>query len=516
MFHHIAVTGMLRQSEEPYRLLFETNPHPSYIVDVATLRLTAVNQAMIDRYGYSRDELLTMTIDNIWPAQHAAAQMTRRNQWSSGSTQEKNWLHQDKQGRVFEVELFIRLLVSAGKPLHLVQAHDVTAQRALEARLRKSQRMEAIGRLAAGIAHDFNNMLTIINGYSDLALEQLPPADPLRKNLEEIQKAGFRAASLTHHLLAFSRRHAPQPVQLKLNSLVTELGKMLTRLLGDDVELKTLLDPLPGSVQADPGHMEQVLMNLAIIARDAMPKGGKLTIQTGNASFDLPSEEHCGIPPGSFVLLTVNAAGIGDLQDPAPLSTASVPGSECRPDGGLDLAAVSELVRESGGHLRISAASAGAITFHMYFPRVDETVDFPQPPLRLDDAHLGTETILLAEDEDPVRMLAHRVLEKYGYRVLAAADGDAAIAIAQRCPDRIHLLVTDLVMPEMNGRELFARLSQLRDDLKVLYMSGYTQNAVAQARNLESGTPFVQKPFVPETLASAVRKILDSSADRRS
>jgi PAS domain S-box-containing protein len=490
----------LRESEERYRLLFENYPDPTYVFELDTLRLVAVNEAMVESYGYSRNELLSMTVADIWPPDAVPAQMARVSEWRS-THGEKEWKHRKKDGSILDVEITSHPLFFDNTCTFVVQAQDVTTRKLLEAQLRQSQRMEAIGQLAGGVAHDFNNLLTIINGYSELALEQSKVEEPLRRYLEEIHRAGTRAASLTSQLLAFSRKQVMQPAIVELNVVIREFEKMLHRLIGEDIELRTVLNPELGYVKADPGQLEQVIMNLAINARDAMPEGGKLTISTGNVQLDEEYvRHHIGVLPGFYVLLSVTDTGIGmDSQTQArifePFFTTKQPGKGT----GLGLSTVYGIVNQSGGHIWVRSELGHGTTFEIYLPRINGHMKKQNMAPTVRDAFQGTETILLVEDDETVRRLARTVLVKYGYSVLEAESGDAAILIGQRYPDRIHLLVTDLVMPEINGRELYTRLMESRRDLKVLYMSGYTDKSVA---------PFVQKPFTPETFACVVRELL--------
>jgi two-component system cell cycle sensor histidine kinase/response regulator CckA len=497
----------LRQSEERYRLLFESYPDPTYVFDVETLRLIAVNEAMVQHYGYLRDELLRMTVQDIWPAQHASAQSERLAQWQSTVIRDKEWKHQTKDGSMVDVEITSHPVFFDGRRSWVVQAQDVTTQKSLEAQLRQSQRMDAIGQLAGGIAHDFNNLLTIINGYCDLALDQMREDDPLRRNLEEVQKAGFRAASLTSRLLAFSRKQVVQPAIFKLNSVITDLEKMLHRLIGEDVWLRTVLDPELGSIRADHGQLEQVVMNLVINARDAMPTGGKLVISTANVDIDAAyAQNHIGVVPGPYVLLSVCDTGYGmDPQTQArifePFFTTKQPGKGT----GLGLSTVYGIVIQWGGHIWVQSERGKGTTFEVYLPRVNHVPVADTVVAKSSETFEGTETILLVEDDQSVRSLARRLLENCGYHVIEAANGDDAIARSGDYPETIHLLVTDLVMPEISGIELSSRLRKTRDGLKVLYISGYTEKVA---------NPCLQKPFTSEMLLSAVRSILNSSANK--
>src|ERR1051326_293806 len=363
------------------------------------------------------------------------------------------------------------------------------ALRKSEEQFRQSQKLEAVGLLAGGIAHDFNNLLTAINGYSELALMKLKQEDPLHRNLEEIKKSGERAANLTRQLLAFSRKQMLQPRVLDLNSVVVDIEKMLRRLIGEDINLRTSFDPALGSTKADPGQIEQVVMNLAVNARDAMPAGGKLTIETANIYLDERyAREHVGVTPGRYVMLAVTDTGTGmDAETQArifePFFTTKGEGKGT----GLGLSTVYGIVKQSGGNVWVYSEVGHGTTFKVYLPRVDEDAEEYKRTTETEEILRGTETILLAEDEEVVRTLACEILETYGYRVLEAAGGGAALLICEREKEQIDLLITDVVMPELSGRQLAERLKQLRPDMRVLYMSGYTDNAIVHQGVLDKG-----------------------------
>jgi len=389
---------------------------------------------------------------------------------------------------------------------------DVTERVQLEQQLRQAQKMEAVGRLAGGIAHDFNNILTAITGYADLLLEDLGATDPRRQDADEIHKAADRAAGLTRQLLAFSRQQVLQPTVLEVNKLVSDLEKMLRRLLGEDVELSTRLAPTTGRVKADPGQLEQVVMNLAVNARDAMPNGGKLTLETANVDLDEAyAADHYPARAGPFVLLAVSDTGIGMSEETQahmfePFFTTKEKGKGT----GLGLATVYGIIKQSGGFIWVYSEVGHGTTFKLYLPRVEELAERAAAPAhaRTRPAR-GTETILVVEDEAPVRNVARQVLERHGYTVLEAPSAEAALDIATRYSGTIHLLLTDVVMPGLNGRELASRLADLRPDARVIFMSGYTDDAVTRHGVLEPGSAYVQKPFTPDAIARKVREVLD-------
>jgi two-component system cell cycle sensor histidine kinase/response regulator CckA len=403
-----------------------------------------------------------------------------------------------------------------GKLLHYEGSiEDVTERKMLETQLRQSQKLEAVGMLAGGIAHDFNNLLTVIGGYSDLTLTKLRAEDPLRRHVTEISKASDRAAVLTRQLLAFSRKQVLQPKVLDLNSIVGEMEKLLRRLIGEDVKFRAVFSPEIGSVKADPGQIEQVIMNLAVNSRDAMPNGGTLTIETGNVVLDEEyARTHVTVPPGHYVLLAVSDSGCG--MDSATQARIFEPFFTTKEQGkgtGLGLSTVYGIVKQSGGSIWVYSEPGRGTTFKVYLPRVDE-VPTTEVRREIKETIKGSETILLAEDEEMVRELSNEVLVAYGYKVLEAANGGAALLICERYEGEIDLLLTDVVMPEMSGPELAQRLKQLRPNMKVLYMSGYTDNAIVHQGVLDEGANFIQKPFAPVSLAEKVHSVLTPEESR--
>jgi len=387
---------------------------------------------------------------------------------------------------------------------------DVTTRRRLEDQLRQSQKMEAVGMLAGGIAHDFNNLLTIISGYSQLILVSLDVKDPNRHAAEQIMKAGERAAALTRQLLAFSRRQVLQPRVMELNKLVASLSSMLQRLLGEDVDLRLVLPDDLGRVNADPGQIEQVLMNLAVNSRDAMTKGGILTIETGNVMLDERyAQRHIGVKPGPYVLLGVSDNGSGmDEATKArlfePFFTTKNPGRGT----GLGLSTVFGIVKQSGGSVDVYSEPGHGTSVKVYLPCIDQPVVVEAEALKKNVAR-GTETIMLVEDDEMVRSLVRATLLREGYKVLDFADPVEARRKSDSHKGAIHLLITDVVMPKLSGRELAERLNRRRPGMKVLYMSGYTENAVINSGILQTEVAFLQKPFTPAALTEKVREVLE-------
>jgi len=380
----------------------------------------------------------------------------------------------------------------------------------LEAQLRQAQKMEAVGQLAGGVAHDFNNLLFVVNGRADLALRRLKPGDPLREQLEIIRGAGERAAALTRQLLAFSRRQVLQPKVLDLNGIVANLSKMLHRLIREDIALTTALDPALKPTKADPGQVEQVLMNLVVNARDAMPKGGKLVIGTANVELDETfCRLHDGARPGHYVALSATDTGSG--MDAAVKTRIFEPFFTTKKQGegtGLGLATVYGIVKQSGGYIEVESEVGKGTTFRIYLPRAEESAQAERAAAPVPETRRAKETILLAEDLDAVRDVVRELLEAQGYKVLAARQGVEALAFAEQHKGPLQLLLTDVVMPEMSGPELAQRLCRLRPEMKVLFMSGYTDQSIADEGALGSGSNYIQKPVSAEELARKLRELL--------
>jgi signal transduction histidine kinase len=392
-------------------------------------------------------------------------------------------------------------------------AFRVAERERAEERLRQSQKMEAIGKLAGGVAHDFNNMLSVILGYTELALNGLDPDEPMHADLREIKHAGERARDLTRQLLAFSRKQVLSPRVLQLDAVLRNLEQMLRRLLGEGIELALVVHRKSGKIHADPSQIEQVVMNLVVNARDAMPSGGKLIIETSDVELDGNyAAQHPDVVPGSYVMLAVTDTGIGMTKDTQahifePFFTTKEHGKGT----GLGLATVFGIVRQSGGHIWLYSEPGRGSTFKVYFPRTllpEEGGTAKLTPARNLD---GVETILIVEDDAQVRALASTVLRRSGYNVLEAESAGDAILIVEEYPARIHLLLTDVVMPRMNGKQLAERLLRLRTDLLVLYMSGYTDNAIVHHGVLDAGAAYLQKPLTPDSLLRRVRDLLDRS-----
>jgi two-component system cell cycle sensor histidine kinase/response regulator CckA len=387
------------------------------------------------------------------------------------------------------------------------------ALRESEEQLRQAQKMDAVGRLAGGIAHDFNNLLTAINGYSELAMNRVPAGDPLRSDLQEIRKAGQRAADLTQQLLAFSRKQMMQPRVIALNTVVADMERMLRRLIGEDIELSTHLAPDLRPIKADPSQIAQAIVNLALNARDAMPDGGRLTIETANVEFgDESASRQAHVAPGRYVILSISDTGTG--MDEATRERIFEPFFTTKEVGkgtGLGLSMVYGIVAQSGGRIEVESAPERGTRLKIYLPQAaEESTSATSKAAAAETPLQGEETILLVEDEELVRQLTQQILQMHGYNVLAAADGIEAIAICESRAEPIDLLLTDVVLPQMNGRALADRLLEMRPGMKTLFMSGYAESSIVRHGVLGPGTEFIHKPFQPHALVRKVRGVLDA------
>jgi signal transduction histidine kinase len=424
---------------------------------------------------------------------------------------------------LMEVVLRIKNLLET-RFLHLqLQEHNRSLEETVRERtkevqeqatqLQHAQRMEGIGMLAGGVAHDFNNLLTIISGYSEMVIGRMKPDDPSRAMIQQIFKAGERATTLTRQLLAFSRKQILQVQILDLNSLIADAEKMLSRLIGENVKIVTESDPTLGHVKADAGQIEQILLNLCVNARDAMPKGGRITIVTRNVELDDGyAREHPYVKPGRFVLLDVRDTGAGmDEATKARLFEPFFTTKELGKGTGLGLATVYGIVKQSGGSIECDSEIGRGTRFQIYLPRVEQVGSASKSAVDESKAPRGTETLLVVDDEDEVRSLVRFALQSFGYQVLDAASGAEALMLSRAHQTAIHLLVTDVVMPDMSGRELADRLTALRPNLKVLYVSGYTDDAIILNGVAAGGASFLAKPITPGMLARKVRMVLDGA-----
>ncbi len=496
----------LRVSEGRYRSMFEHSRDGLCFFDLDSRRILESNPALRKMLGYTGDELRGRLIYEIILADRASvdANLERVRSERLISIGERQYRRRD--GKALAVETEVARIEEGGRLLALAVVHDLADRHALEEQLRQAQKMEAIGRLAGGIAHDFNNILTAILGYSELVLDSDPPAD-VRESVGEIRKAGERAASLTKQLLAFSRKQVLQPKILDLNAVLAETDSMLRRVLGEDVTFVAERDPLLWRVQADPDQVQQVLLNLAVNARDAMPEGGVLRVATRNVSLEAGDlKEVLKVAEGAYVLLEVSDAGHG--MDAETLSHAFEPFFTTKERGkgtGLGLSTVYGIVKQSGGYIHIESEPGKGTRVLVYLPRAHGAVDFPSDANKRALPRGGNETILLVEDEESVRRLASLLLERSGYRLLVASSAEEALQTARAFAGEIDLLLTDVVLPGLNGRRLADLLRVERPGTKVVFASGYFD----ESGILEPGSDFIQKPFNPETLARSIRRALD-------
>jgi PAS domain S-box-containing protein len=505
------------EASEQYQMLFDRSPMPMWMYDDETLAFLAVNQAAIDTYGYTREEFARMTLHDIRPEEDRAAVARRpaKGQLNYAGT----WRHRTRQGRELEVLVRSHLVDNHGRPARLALLEDRTEHAGLERQLRHTQKMDAIGQLAGGMAHDFNNLLTAIFGYCDLLLNDIPSSDARRGDVEEIRKAASAAASLTDRLLAFSRKQIIEPKVLDLNGVVGDMGRLLQRVIGEDVEMELHLSPRLGRVKADPHQIGQVLMNLVVNARDAMPQGGKLTITTDDITLDdTYARTHVGAVPGPHVMLAVSDTGSGmsaEVQGRLfePFFTTKPAGKGT----GLGLASVYGIVKQSGGNIWVYSEVGHGTTFKVYLPLVDATADeampmsrTPQPPAPPPAMSANGATILLVEDNPSLEQIARRILKRYGYSVLSAPSAEEAVRVSRTHAGAIDLLLTDVVMPGQSGPSLATLLTTERPEMRVLHMSGYTDDAVVRHGALSGTAAFLQKPFTPEGLSRKVEEVLSS------
>ncbi len=635
--HRVAIDSEMR-----YRLLFDANPLPTWVYDSETLRFLAVNDAAVRQYGYSREEFLAMTIEQIRPPEDVAALRLSLRKVPREPLRGGSWRHRRKDGGIVDVDVVGTAIEFAGRSAELALVHDVTQRRRtevelhesmsvlraivenspvaiivldndlritrwnpsaermfgwssdemlgqpyagiipeeklkehlrlqdevlrgevvtnfetqrrrsdgslvdvilsvavmrgpdgpsrgfavlvadvterrkLEMQFRQALKMEAVGQLAGGVAHDFNNLLTVITSYSGLLLAQLPGDDPMRSDIEQIGNAANRAAALTRQLLAFSRQQILRPRVLTFNEVVTGLQSLLRRLVRENIEITTSLDPQAGLVEADPGQIEQVIVNLVVNARDAMPDGGTLMIATTNAVFDdvyLFRHEGVYMPPGNYALLSISDTGTGmtpEVQARAfdPFYTTKAPGEGT----GLGLATVYGIVKQSGGYIWLYSEPGQGTTFKIYLPLVAKAAEVA---VRERDHALplgGSETILLVEDDAVLRAVACRAIRAYGYNVLEASNGSEALEICERHGDPIQLVVTDVVMPGMSGGDLARQLAEHHPGIKVLLMSGYMRDAAVRQSIVRDGGAFLEKPFTPDVLVGRIREVLDGGS----
>ncbi len=513
------VQSDLEASEIRYRRLFEAAKDGILLLDAETGTIFDANPFLEELLGLSRKDLVGKPLWELGPlkdliANQAAFQVLK----DKGYIRYEHLPLETAKGKEVHVEFVSNVYVSAGERVIQCNIRDITlryraeqALRKAEEQLRHSQKMEAFGRLAAGVAHDFNNLLTVINGYAEIMAGTLDKNSPLQGDIEEIAKAGQRASLLTRQLLAFSRKQVLKVQVLNLNQVATDMQKMLKRLIGEDIVVVSTLAPDLGLIRIDPGQVEQVILNLSLNARDAMPLGGRLSIETGNIDLDEAFvARHPSLHPGPHIVLTVQDTGCGmsrEIQDRLfePFFTTKATGKGT----GLGLATVLGIVLQSEGAIQVESEPGKGATFKIYLPRVAGTADGSKATDLRNNSPKGTETVLLVEDEPLLRKLARQILEMYGYSVLEASCGAEALKISDAHSGPIALLLSDMVMPGMSGRELSVALTGRRPGLKSLLVSGYSNDSVALHGDLNSGAAFLQKPYSPSDLALRVRSLLD-------
>ncbi len=520
--HRARVQRALQLSEQRYRLLSESAPIGILLTNEQGMVIDANTQAL-RMFGYDRGELIGESIEMLLPERFRCSHEGQRSSYmkelhTRPMAVGRELTARRKDGTEFAVEIALAPLATDDGVLVSSTIVDITERKKMEEQRRLSQRMEAIGKLSGGVAHDFNNMLAVILGCSDVVLDALPPDHPAIRKIEMIRKAGASAVDLTRQLLAFSRQQMLQPRVLDLKEIVEQTQALLRRLIGENIEFKISLDPSLGRVKADPGQIEQVLLNLVINARDAMPQGGRLTIEAHNVEMeDSYKGEHQAVIPGRYVVLGIQDTGCGmDRDTQARIFEPFYTTKELGKGTGLGLATVYGIVKQSGGYIWVYSELNQGTLFKVYLPRVDESV---QPAIQKEpEAVLREccETILLAEDSVSLREMAREYLESVGYVVLEAASGPEALQKAKEFDGPIHLLLTDVVMPEMSGPELARHMTALRPAIKIIFTSGYTNDAIARQGVLDPAVAFIQKPYRPKALARKIQEVLAVPATKTS
>jgi len=508
------IPALLQRNEELVVALLESASQSILAVDSAG-GIVLANRRAEEMFGYSREELLEASVDTLIPESKRGVHARERSEYFARPRVRHMGIGMElagrrKDGAEFPVEISLSYIESGEGFLAIAFVSDISQRKLLEEQLLHAQKMEAVGRLAGGVAHDFNNMLTVISGYNRMMLDSLPPLDPLRADAEEIRIADDRAAALTSQLLAFSRRQVMRPRVLNVNSVIDGIENMLRRLIGEDIAL--VLTPAPdlGNIKADPGHIEHAIVNLVVNSRDAMPSGGRIGIETANVTLDKDyTRTHLGVQPGEFVMIAVSDTGQGmdgetrrHLFEPFFTTKAKGKGT------GLGLASVYGMVKQSGGDIWVYSEPDHGTIFKLYFPKVAASPsEIAGADGRLADVR-GSETILVVEDENAVRDLTVKILRQLGYHVLPAESGASALEVAKSHAGGIELLLTDVVMPGMSGKQLAEELKPARPEMRVLYLSGYTENTVINHGVLEPGVEFLPKPYSREVLAGKIREVL--------
>jgi PAS domain S-box-containing protein len=492
-----------------YRQIYEAVALPVLLIDAESWKIVAVNEAAVELYGYTREEFVGLSVLVVRPPDGQAEARRVLAEAPHGYWKASAVRHARKDGSEFRADVWSRDTFIDGRPVRVSTISDVTERVRLQHELQQAQKMEAVGRLAGGIAHDFNNALTSIIGGAELLAESVRGNEAALTDIQEIRRAADRAASLTRQLLAFSRQQVMRVELLSLNALVRKAEGLLRHIIGEHIALRTELDPAEWQVRADASQLEQVIMNLAVNARDAMPGGGELVVSTRRTAFTEETAVHGAvIPAGEYAELIVRDTGTG--MDDLTRSRVFEPffTTKPAPEGtGLGLSMAYGIIRQSNGYITVESAVGEGAAFHILLPRAGPAA--AEAPVHAAPAESGTApTVLVVEDEDAVRRITCRVLERLGYRVLAAANGEEALALLEAERPVLDLLLTDLIMPRMSGRELASELVQAQPKLRVLFVSGYTDEAVGHLGMLEEGMGFLQKPFSLESLGEAVRKVM--------
>ena len=502
----------LRASEEAFRLLFSNNPLPMWVYEIDTLKFLEVNDAAVQHYGFSRDEFLQMTIRDVHPPEDVPELLDYISKEAPGMRPMREWRHHKKNGEVINVFAASHTLNFAGRPAVLVVIQDVTERKKLEEQFRQSQKMEAVGQLAGGVAHDFNNILTVISGHTHLLLMDGNLDGQTKESLNQISASATRAANLTRQLLAFSRKQMMQPRPLNLNTTIENLTQMLRRIIGEDISLQYTAGAGLPFIEGDSGMIEQVLMNLVVNARDAMPGGGKLFVETQTVSFDATAVAgRANARAGKFVCLSVRDTGSGIA--PEILSHIFEPfftTKEVGKGSGLGLATVYGIVNQHKGWIEVESQVGIETVFKIFFPAISAPVAKDETKPGRVEIPGGNETILLVEDESGVRKLARRILEQQGYNIVEAESGRAALNLWHDCAAKVDLLLTDLVMPDgVSGKELAEQLHREKPRLKIIYTSGYSTDTFETDYFTREKRNFLQKPYDANSLRKAVRECLD-------
>jgi two-component system cell cycle sensor histidine kinase/response regulator CckA len=507
-------TEQLQQREEMFKSLFEAAPDGIVLVSAEGI-ITIANTEAERIFGYARGALTGRAFDTLFPSDGRGNDALPPEAYFANPERRRMGEGHDLRARRcdgsdFPIDMSLGPFAHEGRPMVLGIVRDMTAQRSVESQLRQAQKMEAVGRLAAGVAHDFNNILSVILSYAQMMEDDLGPEEPLRASAMEIRTAGMRAVDLTRQLLTFSRQQVRVASVVDLDQTVAGMESMLRRLLGAHIKLTVLPGAGPWRVRVNPGELEQVLMNLAVNARDAMPEGGNLTIETKKVELDDDyASAHHDVVAGSYVMLAVSDTGTGiDKDTLARIFEPFFTTKDMTKGTGLGLATVFGIVKQSAGHIWVYSEPGVGTTFRVYFPRTDAAPEAQQSMRPVAEVGRGTETILLVEDDDHVRAVARGILRKNGYVVLEAPNGGEALLICEQHRAIIHLLLTDVVLPRMSGRQLAERLGASRPEMKVLFMSGYTDDAILQHGILNSDVEYLQKPITPSSLTRKIREVL--------